>query len=229
MDTVNYLADLGVSENVLALVVDLDLELGRVPLWFRNVVADNHIYKKVKMCTHPITVSRTRKDGSTLTETFPCGKCAECRAKDQSSFAALSCLEAESAGSIGFLTLTYDNAHLPVLVTRHNRGEVIMSEFFEIDYCLTDPVVPVPYPGVLTDGSEVFACASLRREDVKLFVKAYRQDYFRRNGKRLDLRLTYFGEYGEKNIVRIIICLSMALTALSLYVCHLFGSLALSM
>lgn len=143
----------------------------------------------------------------------PCGKCAECRAKKQSEFAALSVLEAESAGSIAFITLTYNNDSVPVqnsfyrefsqLDSNLNKvscSEVLFDGFtrgFEFAGRTCQPVFNGTklFNGVPVDS---YLTPSLRRLDVQLFIKRYRQDYFRRNGKRLDFRFSFFGEYGEQ-------------------------------
>ena len=85
------------------------------------------------MCTSPITVKHSYKGNfSTRYDVVPCGKCAECRAKAQSEFAALSVLEAESAGSIGFLTLTYSDVSLPLLVSSVREFEIAGERTIEV-------------------------------------------------------------------------------------------------
>ena len=37
------------------------------------------------------------------------------------------------------------------------------------------------------------------RNDVQLWLKRYRSDFFRRKGYRVDLRMSCFGEYGSRN------------------------------
>lgn len=152
------------------------------------------------MCTDPKQFSRRLKDGSTKTITVPCGKCAECRAKKQSAFAAVSVLEAQNGANLAFLTLTYDPEHLPVAFvdsddpdsrligfTRGSECPSWMSEFWSGDHC--KPLVGY---------DQHFYTPSLFREDFKNFLKRYRQDYYRRNGSRVDLRYSLFGEYGEE-------------------------------
>lgn len=139
---------------------------------------------------------------SKKTITVPCGKCAECRAKLQSEFAALSCLEAEDAGSIGFLTLTYDNDHLPLVVSVLTPGDEVQLRGFARGYDLASREVCRPFFNGFFEEDRVileeYITPSLRREDVQLFIKRFRQDYFRRHGERCDFRFTFFGEYGER-------------------------------
>lgn len=149
------------------------------------------------MCTHPIQRTFTyRGNFSKKTIVVPCGKCAECRAKLQSEFAALSVLEAESAGSIGFITLTYDQSNLPVMVSNLYKGSVTQVGFDDFHDPLVEPCQPTLISSV--DCVDVFATPSLRRKDVQAHIKRYRQDYFRRHGERCDFRFTFFGEYGER-------------------------------
>lgn len=166
------------------------------------------------MCTNPIELKRTDKVScSTKVYTVPCGKCAECRAKVQSEFAALSCLEAKSSGSIGFITLTYNNESVPVQNSYFREYSLVDSDgnkvaSFEVVFdCFTrgfDFVGKVCSPvsnGVkLFDGLPAihYLTPSLRRLDVQLAIKRYRQDYFRRHGSRCDFRFCFFGEYGER-------------------------------
>lgn len=162
------------------------------------------------MCTNPVQRSITYKGNfSRRTIVVPCGKCAECRAKLQSEFAALSCLEAESAGSIGFLTLTYNNDSLPLsesavyLHTDVDSGESfeeVVHLGFSRGFSLSREEVCGPFIyGLGENSTEFFLCPSLCRVDVQKCIKRYREDYVRRhNGERCDFRFTFFGEYGER-------------------------------
>lgn len=145
------------------------------------------------MCTNPIQFSRTYPLIGTKTYTVPCGKCAECRSKYQSEFAALSHLEAERCGSLSFYTLTYEDKKLPIAVSSFDLdGPHLVSFVRGSDSpVLFDSVEPV----LVGDN---FYCPSICREDLQKVLKRYRQDYFRRTGERLDLRFSAFGEYGEK-------------------------------
>lgn len=152
------------------------------------------------MCTRPIQLNKRLLDGSFRTYTVPCGKCPECRAKYQSEYAALSVLEANSCGSLAFLTLTYNNDWLPVWYFRRVGDTPLYCGVVRGSSC---------YPWQIDDWSKIGCCVmpsdngdavcpSLNRDDIKSLMKKYRQDYFRRNGERIDLRFSCFGEYGEK-------------------------------
>lgn len=137
------------------------------------------------MCTSPISVYRKRLDGSISENVVPCGRCSECRAKAQSEFAALSVLEANECGSIGFFTLTYRDESVPSMYCILEKGEIVNSNLARGNYGEYD--------------TEHYSLhLSLCRADVQKVLKRFRQDYFRREGKRLDLRYTLFGEYGER-------------------------------
>lgn len=170
------------------------------------------------MCTRPIQLEKRLQDGSFRVYSVPCGKCPECRAKYQSEYAALSVLEANKSGSMAFITLTYDDAHLPmqnsyVRVHRSvdpDTGEESVSletifDGFSIGHSFLPEkdanMCNLFYHGQRNFDGEMldfFTCPSLRRLDVQLLLKRYRQDYFRRHNERLDLRFSCFGEYGER-------------------------------
>lgn len=170
------------------------------------------------MCINPRQLEKKSADGSFRFYIVPCGKCPECRAKYQSEYAALSVLEANQSGSLAFLTLTYNDESLPMqnsYVRFHescdlNTGEVVRQPEVIFDGFSRGHEFPCDEVGTLCkvfhhgqrlvndDNLDFFTCPSLFRADVKFFLKRYRQDYFRRHGERVDLRMSCFGEYGEK-------------------------------
>ena len=155
------------------------------------------------MCTSPIQLEKKFADGSSKVYTVPCGKCPECRAKYQSEYAALSVLEANKAGSLAFITFTYDNRNLPVWVIRDTAGVKSPVAFQRGCECFEQQLDDWSKNGcrLIPDYTIVqddFLCPSLNRDDIKSLLKKYREDYFRRHGVRLDLRMSCFGEYGER-------------------------------
>lgn len=76
------------------------------------------ILKSMSLKTDAVYQARTRyKDiRPTLIDVVPvpCGKCIECLKNRQNSMVARCNAEAEKRGTFGFLTLTYDDAHLPI-------------------------------------------------------------------------------------------------------------------
>lgn len=151
------------------------------------------------MCTNPKTVRHMYRGSSLIRyDVIPCGQCAECRAKAQSEFAALSVLEAESAGSIGFLTLTYNNDSLPfALSTRFENEPAVITAIERGSVWNPGPIDGFFRCSPICKGS-FYVCPSLCRSDVQKHIKRFRQDYFRRHGERCDFRFTFFGEYGER-------------------------------
>lgn len=151
------------------------------------------------MCTSPIQLEKKFVDGSSKVYTVPCGKCPECRAKYQSEYAALSVLEANKSGSLAFITFTYDNWNLPVWVVRDTSGALSCVGFkraCELDVSRVE--FWSEYGCSLISDWPDYVCPSLNRDDIKALLKRYRQDYYRRHNERLDLRMSCFGEYGEK-------------------------------
>lgn len=88
-------------------------------------------------CTFPLiaydATEHTRSPGSTRSLVFvrlgesvpsgftelrvPCGQCIECRLRYAREWAARCMIEAEASTCAWFLTLTYDDTHLPVSYT----------------------------------------------------------------------------------------------------------------
>ena len=64
------------------------------------------------MCTSPITVKK-KIAGKEISSLVPCGKCSECVKKRQSSYVVRCIEESRKRGRIWFLTLTYNDDHLP--------------------------------------------------------------------------------------------------------------------
>lgn len=169
------------------------------------------------MCTSPITLTKTFPSGAVKQYTVPCGKCSECREAYQSEFAFMSFLEAEKRGSLHFFTLTYNNTWLPVawcdwrsLCDEHLKAARAAGD--------DNPSYPKGRIEALQRGSDCYSwqlddwsehgcsaelsddgsmvCPSLRREDIKLWLKKCRS-YCDRHGLPKDFSFTCFGEYGE--------------------------------
>lgn len=101
------------------------------------------ILKSMSLKTDAVYQARTRyKDiRPTLIDLVPvpCGKCIECLKNRQNNMVARCNAEAEKRGTFGFLTLTYDDEHLPIAqslwrvsketgeIERLEDGEVICS------------------------------------------------------------------------------------------------------
>lgn len=173
------------------------------------------------MCVRPITLKRKRPDGSFSETTVPCGKCHECLSKRHSAFALEAVLEARAASSMYFVTLTYNDKTVPIMGRRvfFDTDTIEPQEcWFEKDSMKRElalrilkpdmsgkfnPLVGTSYVedyGYCTESAwnEVFYTPSLRREDVRLWIKRCRVEYERQFGEKINLRYAFFGEYGEQ-------------------------------
>ena len=147
--------------------------------------------------------------------TVPCGKCVECLKKRQNDLAVRAAREASKRGSMQFLTLTYDNAHLPLQITYEevdkDTGEIYRPypssplircedadkeaspEFVNVCRAELERIALSPYARVYyhtifeTDESIFRYCItpSLYRRDVRLWLKRCRVRYLREKGEPL--------------------------------------------
>lgn len=104
---------------------------------------------------------------------IPCGKCLGCRLDYSRQWADRCLMELEEHESAYFLTLTYDDDHLP------------FGECYDAD----DVLMPFTY--VDEETGECGRLPTLRKRDVQLFHKRLRE--------RLGQKIRYFtaGEYGD--------------------------------
>lgn len=179
------------------------------------------------MCIHPILLTRKRLDGSCRIQLVPCGKCAECRSKKHSDFACLSALEARACSSMYMVTLTYRDDVVPVakvvyhvrdgeLVDILFRGFVDDSKYRELVVRNMRKAAELRFNGDLkplvqishirkgatpyesdTEFDNVYYTPSLRREDVRLWLKRCRVRWKRFFDTDMHLRYAIFGEYGS--------------------------------
>ena len=96
------------------------------------------------MCTNPIPITleptfldRLKGFTSKYVVNMPCGKCSECMKKKQNSIRFRVYNEAKKYGKCDFVTLTYDNEHLPISSSlwRVDRDNGEMSLFGECRVC----------------------------------------------------------------------------------------------
>ena len=124
------------------------------------------------MCISPITLkSRTRLTYSSRpTKTVPCGKCVECLNTRVNSWAFRLLEELKVSSSAVFLSLTYDDDHLPLADVTNHYTNYETGEITEYHY----KNVPV-----------------LNKKDYQLFFKRLR--------KTTSNKLKYYacGEYGS--------------------------------
>lgn len=152
----------------------------------------------------------------------PCGKCLNCLKNRQSSMVVRCKREAEQRGSFAFMTLTYDDDHLPLTrsLWRVSR-ETGEMEIFERPEFLSTGVHPDPdrntlfkqiTPGVLPRYHDiplevpdpdfsyiVRVTPSVCRSDVQSWLKMARIQYERDFGEKLpDFSYVAISEYGPR-------------------------------
>lgn len=111
-------------------------------------------------------VSKIRK-----TQIIPCGKCIGCRLEYSKDWATKAMFEASQFKDNWFLTITYDNEHLPV------AGHMI------------DPNTG--------EDKGINPYGSLEPEDLTNFIKRLRIEYERKKGHK-GIRFMACGEYGDQ-------------------------------
>lgn len=110
-----------------------------------------------------------------------CGQCMECRLAHSRQWADRMMLELEEQKKAIFLTLTYDNKHMPV------------SEYESV-VCID--MLPRSPNEILLNGEYLIPkYGSLRKRDIQLFLKRLRKQF-------PDVKLRYYcaGEYGDKTL-----------------------------
>lgn len=154
----------------------------------------------------------------------PCGKCVNCLKNKQSSMVVRIKREAERRGTLSFLTLTYDDDHLPLAQSLwsidRDTGEYCLEspaelistgrfpdplrlmQFKQIVPSVNPRYVDVPLPVFsLADSSKdwfVRITPSVCREDVRLWIKRARVAYKRAFGVDLNMSYCAVSEYGPR-------------------------------
>lgn len=134
-------------------------------------------------CITPYTITRNRDewqtdktDFTTVTRSVPCGKCPECKKKRSSDWTfRLKQQKKDSSNSI-FLTLTYDNDHLPFISPCGEIAPTGINEVSELQEFIQ-----------IKDLQE-----TLVKRDLQLFFKRLR------NKTKNKLKYYAVGEYGSR-------------------------------
>lgn len=140
--------------------------------------------------------------GKSKIDIVPCGRCHECISKKQNEFAALACLEAKRSTSMWFFTFTYANSSVPIMVNwlgdclELNQSFLTKAGRLNVLSKMGDMTGKKPLE-LYKDGAFTYV-PSLKREDVRLFLKRVRVAYQRKFGKLLDFKYAGFGEYGDR-------------------------------
>lgn len=148
------------------------------------------------MCTRPLSILRNDPLKGKYFDIVPCGKCPECLQRKQGEFAALATLEAKAAKSVHFLTFTYANQEVPIMVSREDNG--VLPSFVGKSERLSALACCSLHDGRLycaTDGTYNWT-PSLRRFDFREFLKYSREAYQKKYGYLPQFRYAGFGEYG---------------------------------
>lgn len=185
-------------------------------------------------CTNPLVIPRpgfpdrpSQIPGRSVrnyaydTLVVPCGKCMACTQKRQNDFAFRIRTEAENRGSLCFLTLTYDDDHLPLVSTlwkcdkvtgeseRLTKPEFVCyakrEDFYEYRKDISQ-IKPSSFPRYLDvpffedDEVQYFTriTPSVCRKDVQLWLKRCRVWFERKYDRKLDLSYAICSEYGSK-------------------------------
>lgn len=140
-------------------------------------------------CQKPLEAWRTRdgdirfaphslafQDGEKLL--IPCGQCKACRINKSKVWAVRCCLEAQYHGSSLFLTLTYDDDHLPVY---SYSTEEVVTDILTGECEIVDESLHVSHP--------------LQFDDLQLFLKRLRKALAKMNYPKI--RFFGCGEYGS--------------------------------
>lgn len=151
----------------------------------------------------------------------PCGKCLACLKNKQSSMVVRCLREAEKRGSFAFMTLTYDDDHLPITESmwRVNLRTGVEEQSEEMDFVSTgfhpEPAyldffrgkegTPVPryksfvHCRIMEYEWQIRITPSVCRSDVRQWLKQARIQYKRDHGEPLpDFSYVAISEYGSR-------------------------------
>lgn len=150
-------------------------------------------------CICPIHLSHDNPLTGREEYDVPCGKCASCLKRKQQEFAALAVLEASRASSVHFLTLTYNNCFAPIAVSVAASDEKVKYTFLD-DSKRADILPLISRPDKSLFGATIGDYEywpSLRREDVRLWLKRCRVEWKRLGHDLSKFKYAAFGEYGS--------------------------------
>lgn len=169
------------------------------------------------MCLSPVSVTREIA-GRKYTQVVPCGKCIQCKMNEQNEYVQ-RCLQAsKDLGQVWFITLTYNNASVPVSYALEDPSKMFDDEgelIEDIDFNYDFDEQPIGSSDNVTqieeDDSEIldlnketgefvtnYRYLTLDREDIKKWKKRVKINYERRFGRKLQLNYIICGEYGPK-------------------------------
>lgn len=155
---------------------------------------------------------------------IPCGKCINCLKNKQNAMVSRCLAESSKRGTFSFVTLTYDDDHLPIAQSLWraskdtgecelvHKGEVVSSSrdklfrFGDRNKLIKMACSPQPryldkvITGFEDDEYVYFSrlTPSLYRKDFQLWLKRCRVAYERATGKHLDFSYVIVGEMGPR-------------------------------
>lgn len=148
----------------------------KIRIEYQNVwltAKDGHQYKKgIIMSKDNYEHWKQNNEEIVKISRIPCGQCIGCRLEYSKNWATRCMLEAKEHPQNWFITLTYDNEHLPI------KGQVVNDDTGEIYY---------------NDGSWK---GTLNPEHMQKFIKDLRR-YYKYHYNHDGIRFFYCGEYGE--------------------------------
>lgn len=149
----------------------------KIRVEYQNVwltAKDGHTYKKgVVMSKDDYEKFNKINEESVKISRIPCGQCIGCRLEYSKNWATRCVLEAKETPNNYFITLTYDDEHLPIpkYMINQETGEIINN------------------PGTWT--------GCLEPEHMTKFIKDLRR-YYKYHENHDGIRFFYCGEYGEQ-------------------------------
>lgn len=116
---------------------------------------------------------------------LPCGQCIGCRLEYSAQWAMRCILEAKQWKHNHFVTLTYDENHVPSMLDTNSEGNLIHKKLLDKEY------------KVFPDTGELVELQTLHKPDLQKFMKDLRAHY-RYDYKHTGIRFYRCGEYGEE-------------------------------
>ena len=147
------------------------------------------------MCLNPISITREIA-GRKYTQVVPCGKCIQCKTKDQGEYVQRCMNAANEDGQVWFVTLTYNNDNVPVNYRLEDPSKLFDSDGEIIEDCLDSSVLE--YDEDTGEMTAKHRYLSLDREDLKKWKKRVKIRYERKFKKKLELKYIICGEYGPR-------------------------------
>jgi hypothetical protein len=134
------------------------------------------IYLIMAICLSPINIVRPNGQGNKDRIDVPCGKCMNCLENRRSEWSFRLRQELKGSSSAYFLTLTYDDLHIPLMYL----GDIYRQ--YEMDFKFMKGTEPVP---------------SLYKKDVQDFLKRLRKKHAKVS--KIPIRYYAVGEYGTNS------------------------------